>query len=63
MLRSGSCLSLWERWPCTSNAGEGEPVNKDVYKRQALAHAKDYGNDIVILDTAGRLQDVYKRQV
>ena len=43
----------------------------DVYKRQvftlpgakppeiarkALAHAKDYGNDIVILDTAGRLQ-------
>ena len=24
--------------------------------RKALAHAKDYGNDIVILDTAGRLQ-------
>ena len=24
--------------------------------RRALAHAKDYGNDIVILDTAGRLQ-------
>ena len=24
--------------------------------RQAVAHAKDYGNDIVILDTAGRLQ-------
>ena len=23
--------------------------------RKALAHAKDYGNDIVILDTAGRL--------
>ena len=27
MLRSGSCLSLWERWHCASNAGEGEPVN------------------------------------
>ena len=27
MLRSGSCLSLWERWHCTSNAGEVEPVN------------------------------------
>ncbi len=24
--------------------------------QKALAHAKDYGNDIVILDTAGRLQ-------
>ena len=24
--------------------------------KKALAHAKDYGNDIVILDTAGRLQ-------
>ena len=24
--------------------------------RKALAHAKDYGNDIIILDTAGRLQ-------
>ena len=24
--------------------------------RKALAHARDYGNDIVILDTAGRLQ-------
>ncbi len=25
--------------------------------RKALAHAKDYGNDIVILDTAGRSAD------
>ena len=24
--------------------------------KKALAHAKDYGNDIIILDTAGRLQ-------
>jgi signal recognition particle subunit SRP54 len=27
-----------------------------VIAKKALAHAKDYGNDIVILDTAGRLQ-------
>lgn len=27
-----------------------------VIARRALSHAKDYGNDIVILDTAGRLQ-------
>ncbi len=27
-----------------------------VIARKALAHARDYGNDLVILDTAGRLQ-------
>jgi signal recognition particle subunit SRP54 len=32
--------------------GQISPV---VIAKQALAHAKDYGNDIVILDTAGRL--------
>ncbi len=30
-------------------------INPVVIAKQALAHAKDYGNDIVILDTAGRL--------
>lgn len=43
----------------------GEQVNTPVFEmgktdpvevaRQAVKHAKDYGNDIVILDTAGRL--------
>ena len=32
--------------------GQISPV---VIAKQAVAHAKDYGNDIVILDTAGRL--------
>ena len=32
--------------------GEKPPV----IAKKALAHAKDYGNDIIILDTAGRLQ-------
>ena len=32
--------------------GEKPPV----IAKKALAHAKDYGNDILILDTAGRLQ-------
>ena len=32
--------------------GQGDPVE---IARKAVAHAKDYGNDIVILDTAGRL--------
>ena len=32
--------------------GQISPI---VIAKQALAHAKDYGNDIVILDTAGRL--------
>ncbi|MBC2872312.1 signal recognition particle protein [Acetanaerobacterium sp. MSJ-12] len=32
--------------------GQGDPVE---IAKKALAHAKDYGNDIVILDTAGRL--------
>lgn len=32
--------------------GQISPV---VIAKQAMAHAKDYGNDIVILDTAGRL--------
>lgn len=30
-------------------------INPVVIAKQALAHAKDHGNDIVILDTAGRL--------
>ena len=30
-------------------------INPVVIAKQALAHAKDYGHDIVILDTAGRL--------
>lgn len=33
---------------------EGE--KPPVIAKKALAHARDYGNDIVILDTAGRLQ-------
>ncbi len=28
----------------------------EIIAQKALAYAKDYGNDIVILDTAGRLQ-------
>lgn len=32
--------------------GQISPV---VIAKQAVAHAKDYGNDIIILDTAGRL--------
>ncbi len=32
--------------------GQGDPVE---IAKKALGHAKDYGNDIVILDTAGRL--------
>ena len=32
--------------------GQISPI---VIAKQAIAHAKDYGNDIVILDTAGRL--------
>lgn len=32
--------------------GQGDPVN---ICKKALSHAKDYGNDIVIIDTAGRL--------
>ena len=32
--------------------GQGDPVE---IAAKAVAHAKDYGNDIVILDTAGRL--------
>jgi len=32
--------------------GQGDPVE---IAKKAVAHAKDYGNDIVILDTAGRL--------
>lgn len=32
--------------------GEGDPVK---IAKEALKHAKDHGNDIVILDTAGRL--------
>ena len=32
--------------------GQGNPVN---IAKEALKHAKDYGNDVVILDTAGRL--------
>ena len=32
--------------------GQGDPVE---IARKAVAHARDYGNDIVILDTAGRL--------
>ena len=31
-------------------------VAKAAIAKKALAHAKDYGNDIIILDTAGRLQ-------
>ena len=30
-------------------------INPVVIAKQAMAHAKDHGNDIVILDTAGRL--------
>lgn len=30
-------------------------LNPVVIAKQAVAHAKDYGNDIIILDTAGRL--------
>lgn len=32
--------------------GQGDPVE---IAKKAVAHARDYGNDIVILDTAGRL--------
>ena len=32
--------------------GQGDPVE---IAKKAVAHAKDYGNDLVILDTAGRL--------
>ena len=32
--------------------GQGDPVE---IAKKAIAHAKDYGNDLVILDTAGRL--------
>jgi signal recognition particle subunit SRP54 len=32
--------------------GQGNPVK---IAREAIRHAKDYGNDVVILDTAGRL--------
>lgn len=32
--------------------GQGDPVE---IARKGIAHAKDYGNDLVILDTAGRL--------
>lgn len=32
--------------------GQGDPVE---IAKKAVAHAKDYGNDVVILDTAGRL--------
>lgn len=32
--------------------GQGDPVK---IAKKAVAHAKDYGNDVVILDTAGRL--------
>ncbi len=32
--------------------GQGDPV---AIAKKGVAHAKDYGNDIVILDTAGRL--------
>lgn len=30
-------------------------INPVIIAKQAVAHAKDYGNDIIILDTAGRL--------
>ncbi len=30
-------------------------INPVVIAKQAVSHAKDYGNDIIILDTAGRL--------
>lgn len=33
--------------------GQGDPVQ---IAKKAVAHAKDYGNDLVLLDTAGRLQ-------
>ena len=33
--------------------GQGDPVQ---ISRDAIRHAKDYGNDFVLLDTAGRLQ-------
>ena len=33
--------------------GQGDPVK---ISKDAVRHAKDYGNDIVLLDTAGRLQ-------
>jgi signal recognition particle subunit SRP54 len=33
--------------------GAGKPAE---IARKALAHAKDYGNDVVLIDTAGRLQ-------
>ena len=49
-----------------SAAGGGKQAGAPVFTlpgakppeiaRKALAHARDYGNDIVILDTAGRLQ-------
>ncbi len=32
------------------------PAKAACHRQKALAHAKDYGNDIIILDTAGRLQ-------
>lgn len=32
--------------------GQGDPVE---IARRAVMHAKDHGNDLVILDTAGRL--------
>ena len=32
--------------------GQGDPIE---IAKKAVAHAKDYGNDLVILDTAGRL--------
>ncbi len=32
--------------------GQGDPVE---ISKKAISHAKDYGNDIVIIDTAGRL--------
>ena len=35
---------------------QGTGEKPPVIAKKALAHAKDYGNDILILDTAGRLQ-------
>ncbi|MEG0166391.1 MAG: signal recognition particle protein [Ruthenibacterium sp.] len=46
---------------CIVGEQAGAPVFKladekpEVIAKKAVAHAKDYGNDIVILDTAGRL--------
>ena len=37
------------------NVKREEIYGKDVYKRQALEHAKKNHNNLVILDTAGRL--------